>query len=236
MDGERLAAQQRRQIVGVQASRVHHRAGADPLSRSLQLDALRAGRAAGDGSARQQVRLALAGQSGQRPHQRLGLDDPGQWRPERGGCGDGRLTAPDEFTVDDFEIAGAVGAAARGQRLELRDLVRPAAGDQLAAARVRHAVPGAEPIERVAPLDAQAGLERAVRVVDAGVDHAAVVGARLHSGPRLPLQHAGGAPAAGGGAGDCQADDTPAHDCDIHMFHGACRRRQRRQPRSATTA
>ena len=219
IDRERLAAQHRRQLVRVQSGRVDHRPGAYPLPRRLQLDPARARRPAADGGARQQVDLAAAGERCQGPHQRFRVDDAGERRPERGRRLDRRLPPADETAVHDVQITGAVGSAAPRERLEIGNLRGSAAGDQLPAARVPHVVPGAEPEQLVAPLHAQPGLERAGRVVDAGVDYPAVVGARLHARPRAPFQQARRAAALGDGAGGRQADDPSAHDRDVYLLH-----------------
>ena len=54
--------------------------------------------------------------------------------------------------------------------------------DQLAAALARHAVLLAEGVQPLASLDAEDGLQGIPRVIDAGVDDAAVVGAGLLPG------------------------------------------------------
>src|SRR6185369_8363100 len=83
--------------------------------------------------------------------------------------------------------------------------------DQLAAFAMRHAVLRAELVEAPAAVHAQARLERAGRVVHAGVDDAAVVRAGVLAWPRVPLeQHDRAAAlrdrARGGEAGDAGAD------------------------------
>ena len=79
----------------------------------------------------------------------------------------------------------AIGLAERGDRLDRGNLVLVDRDDQLAAALVGHAVLGAEAVQPAGSLDAQLGLQRPGRVVESGVDHAAVVRARLDPGPRV---------------------------------------------------
>src|ERR1700687_6503369 len=68
----------------------------------------------------------------------------------------------------------AVGARRRGDPVQLGKLGLRGGDDELAAAPMGDAVPATEVVQALTPRDAQAGLERAVRIVDAGVDHLAV--------------------------------------------------------------
>src|SRR5207302_9216095 len=80
--------------------------------------------------------------------------------------------------------------------------------NELAQSRVRHMVLGAELVQETASLDAEPCLERTGWMVQPGVDHAAVVRARLEAGARVPLQYA-------------------------HRPSGSCDRERRRDPRDA---
>ena len=72
-----------------------------------------------------------------------------------------------------------------------------------------------------APLDAEDRLQRARRIVDPGMDHAAVVGARLHAGLRLALEHAD-TPAPGRDRrSGRQAGHTGADDDGIDAVDGS---------------
>ena len=51
----------------------------------------------------------------------------------------------------------------------------------------------AEFVEPLAAFDGEACFERVCRVIKTGVDHTAVVRARFHPEPRVPLDHADGA-------------------------------------------
>ena len=55
-----------------------------------------------------------------------------------------------------------------------------------------HAVPLAELVHQSLAFDAEPRLQRAGRIVDAGVDHAAVMRARVEPGPGVPFEHADG--------------------------------------------
>ena len=80
----------------------------------------------------------------------------------------------------------------REQLLERRHLRRVGGDDQLAGPRVRNVVLRAERVQPIAPLDAQPRLQRSGRIVDAGVNDAAVVGARLHPRAGMALEEADG--------------------------------------------
>src|SRR5262249_61901943 len=73
-----------------------------------------------------------------------------------------------------IHIADAIRVRLVADGAELGELAFGGGDDQLAAAPVRHAGRRAVIGELVVPRDAGARLERAFRVVDAGVDHLAV--------------------------------------------------------------
>ena len=88
---------------------------------------------------------------------------------------------------------------------------------------------GAELVEQRRPAHAEARLERPGRVVEAGVNDAAVVRAGVHPGQAVPLDEAHGSPrgrdlARAGEPGDARPDH---HDVDIGHGH---------QPRRITRA
>src|SRR5262249_9557569 len=106
-----------------------------------------------------------------------------------------------------------VGAPARLELVERRQLGRPRGDDQLAAALVRHAVPLDQAVHGVSALHPVPGLQRPRLVVQARVDHAAVVTALVGGELGLGLEHherAAQPLAEGVGGGD--ADDAAADD------------------------
>ena len=72
----------------------------------------------------------------------------------------------------------------------------------------------AECVQPLAPLDAQPRLQRVGRIVEAGVDHAAVVRGRRLARPRVPLEDADRAPAPRDRQRRGQPDDAGADDDD----------------------
>jgi hypothetical protein len=90
--------------------------------------------------------------------------------------------------ADARDVGDAVGVRAGENRLERRQLRRIRRHDQLAAAPVRHAALGAVGVQALAPRDAGARLERARRIVDAGVDHLGVARAGVRADGVLGLE------------------------------------------------
>ena len=192
MDRERLAPERVRHLVGEQPRGVDDDRGGDPLAPGLDLGR-HACRVAADEPRRRQDRdVAVPADVGERAHERLGGDDAGRRRPERRVRRRVRLALANERFIHERQLH-AVRAPALEKRLELRHLRGAGRDDQFSAAPVRHAVARAELVQPIAPLHAQPRLERSLRIVDARVDHAAVVRARLHAGPRVPLEYADGA-------------------------------------------
>jgi hypothetical protein len=103
------------------------------------------------------------------------------------------------------------------QRLELVHLVLVVGDDQLPRTHVRYAVTRAEGVHQVAPLHAQARLERAGGIVDARVNDAAVVGAGVHAWTRVALEQADRRAGGGDRAGRGQAGDASAYDRDVDL-------------------
>src|ERR1700756_859651 len=104
---------------------------------------------------------------------------------------------------------------------ELGELALVARHDQLAAAAMRDAVLEAEGVEELPPGDAQAGLERAARVVDPGMDDLAVARAHPAAEALRGLEDQHFAPALRERACDGEAHDAGADDGHVHPFHGS---------------
>src|SRR6185295_1967472 len=119
---------------------------------------------------------------------------------------------PDEGPVDDLESFDSVGRSPYSQLVEGGHVALFLGDDELSTAIAGDVVGGAERVQPRRAFDAQRCLQRGCRIVDAGVDDAAVVGARLHAQARLTLDDAD-APSAcreltgGGEPGDAAADD-----------------------------
>src|SRR4029079_731616 len=87
------------------------------------------------------------------------------------------------------QAGDTVLAPADFERVEPRQLLRRQRDDDLAAAFDGHGVALAELVEIAGALDAQAGLERARGVVEAGVHDARVVARLVRADALLALDH-----------------------------------------------
>jgi hypothetical protein len=106
--------------------------------------------------------------------QRVDVDDPGGRRPQPGDRADPGLTPPDRRRIDELDVTRSVGERLAMDRLELSDLGVIGGDQDLAAAPVRQPEPRAALVQLIATGDAQPRLEAAGRIVQAGVDDAAV--------------------------------------------------------------
>ncbi len=128
--------------------------------------------------------IALIGE-----HQRMAVDDAGRGRDEAADRGERRLDPAQLVGADIFEIADAVGHRAGADAVEQGELAFLASDDQLAEPLVRHAALGAIGVEHLAPGDAGARLETALRIIDAGMDDLAVARRSLEADAVFALQH-----------------------------------------------
>ena len=190
VDRERLASQHPRHLVRIQAAGVDHRPRENRLALGADDDAVRAAVGAEESRARQERDARVRARREQRLHELFRVHDAGDGRPDGRRAGDVGLARDHERAIDELQVLDAVGhtlGVQRVQRLQLRIIVRD---DQLPAARVRDAVARAEVVQQAASFDAQPCLERSGRVVDAGVNDAAVVRARVLPGPGMAFEHA----------------------------------------------
>jgi hypothetical protein len=122
------------------------------------------------------------------------------------------LARADERGVDRHERRAVCGGL-RQQPLEFAGLTGPG-DDQLAAADVRHPRRFAERVEPASALDRQPRLERPGRVVEPGVDHAAVVRGRLEPRARVALEDRHRETTPGHGQAGRQPHEAAADDGD----------------------
>ena len=232
VDREGLAAERGGDFVGVQARGVDHVAGEDRFARGPDRQAVGTRDAAVDAGAGagQQRHLARRGHPRQGAHVGFGLQDSRRRRPGGRRRLDVRLAPAHESALDHLEVGDAVGVSPRRERFERPDLVR-GGDDQLAATLARHSVLLAEGVQPLASLDAEDGLQGIPRVIDAGVDDAAVVGAGLLPGAGQAFDHARRAAAGRHRARRGQSDQPAAHggDIDRRVSHRGCGRKRTRQ-------
>ena len=125
--------------------------------------------------------VLLAAEPAERIDQCLSFEYARIRRPD--GCHrtDTRFASPHKISVDHLERCRAVGAATGQKRLELGDLILLRRHDQFAASLMGDRMPLAKFVKLFAPSDTQLRLERAGRVINAGMNHAAVMGAHASS-------------------------------------------------------
>ena len=142
---------------------------------------------------------------------------PVEGESERANAGDLRLQRARRVAADRLEVGDAV----LGRRLpdggELGELALRCRHQQLAAARVRHVVLGAEGVEQLLAAHAQRGAQAARRIVDAGVDHLAVARARLRADQGVLLQHHRLVAGQGQRARHGQPDGAGPDDNGLHV-------------------
>jgi hypothetical protein len=132
-----------------------------------------------------------------------------------------RLAPGDERCIDELEAFHSVRVAARLQRHERRHFRLVCGDDDFSAAEVGDTVHGAKLVHHAAALHRQARLERAGGIVDARVDDAAIVGARVEARTRMSFNHADGKTAACDGGGGGESGDAGADHGHIDPFQGA---------------
>ena len=160
------------------------------------------------------------------------VDDAGGRRVQAGDPGDMGLDLAQLRLGDAAQAGHGVGRAAALELVQARQLVRGQRDDQLAVGVRGDAARLAVGVQLARAGDAQARLERARLVVDAGVDDAAVVARLVEADDGLALQHAEAAAGVAGEelARDRHADDAPADDDEVALLGRGTRgtRRARR--------
>ena len=193
IDAERLAAGERRHLVGVEAGRVDDRVGVDALAR--RDDGRAAAGARFDARRRRADEQRAVVPRRARPRARA-RSASASTQPVSGDqsaaaaatCGS---RAAHERAIDRLERRAVRASPIAISRSSARVVARPARRSSLPHAHVRHVVlRGRTRYSRSRPFDAEPRLQRIRRIVQAGVNHAAVVRRRLLARPRVPLDHA----------------------------------------------
>src|SRR5919201_1440505 len=145
------------------------------------------------------------------------IDDSGPGHPERAHAGAARFDLPQRLAIDELDAFDAVGQAALMERFEPRQLLVANGDDHLPAPLRGNPFFGAVPVHRRRPRDRQPRLQRAGRVVDAGMDHARVVAGLMARGTGLLLEDAQAEPRMTQKqlAGSAKPDDPGADDDDV---------------------
>src|SRR5438067_3781018 len=221
IDREALASKHSRHIIRIQAGGVDDRSRQNRFVCGPQDHAAPIGVRARDRRARQEHDAGRFGGAHQRPHQILGADDAAFGRKQGGNRADFRLAAANEVAIDHLHAFDAVRRGARAESLERRNLGRVGRDDQLAEARMRHVVLRTELVQAASAFYTQLRLERAGRIVEAGVDDAAVVRARLETRTRMAFEQADRQSALRDRERRREAGHAGADDGRVDPFHQA---------------
>jgi hypothetical protein len=172
-----------------------------------------------DGAAGDDLAAGRADLGGERAGDRLEVHDRGPRRVQRLDAAHVRFDVRDLGGGDALEAGDAVGGAAALELVELRPLGLRDRDDQLAVAARGQAALDAVVVQLARALGAEAGLERAGRVVDAGVQDAGVVPGLVEALDGLALEHRDGAVGAACQqlARDREADDAGADHDDVGL-------------------
>ncbi len=206
----------------VKPARVHHRPGADAerlVAAGRDLDAVVAHRAAGDRALEGDHRAVRLRVALQREHEGVAVDHPGRGREVGRHATQLRLERARLGGGERPQVGHPVRLGLPTDRVQLRELVLGGGHEQLAAAPVGDAALVAVAVERVLARDAEARLERAGRVVDAGVDDLGVARAGLGADRVGGLQDHYLPAGEREGARHGQADDTGADYDGVQAIH-----------------
>jgi len=235
IDFPAMIAEQRGDLVGMKAGGVDDAAGCDGFALGVlaaadaQLGAngvfslrferghLRVGDDAG---------ALFGGDAGVRFYDFLGGEDARAGNFESGHAGDVRLAGANGGGVKDAHAGDAVGFAAALEIFQFGGLVGVGGDEEFSGAAMGNVVGGAEFVGEAIAFEAVARFEGVSRVVEAGMDHAAVARAGGHAGFGKRFDEKDVVPAGGEFAGDGAADDSAADDEDVGLVHGVKRIRQ----------
>ena len=151
-------------------------------------------------------------------HEGVAVDDPRGRRVQGRHALQLRFHGASLRRAHAHDIGDAVGVRLLPDRLQVLQLRGIVGDDQLAAAPVRHAALGAEGVKTLPTLDARARLERAFRVIDAGVDDFGIARARVRADRVFGFQHDHLAAGERELARDGEAHDARADHHGVHSF------------------
>ena len=160
-------------------------------------------------------------------HQGMAVDDAGDAREQRRLGLQGRLQRACFLAAQPAQALDAVRRGALCDRAQLGYLARAASDDELAATAMADAAGLAIRVQRPPAGDAERGLQRARRVIQAGVDDLAVARAGAVADAAARFEHERFPPVQGELARAGEADHARADDDGIDPVHVQARRRAR---------
>ena len=121
--------------------------------------------------------------------------------------------------VHGCEIGHAIGSSLCQDFVQLSNLRRRSGDDQLAAALVADAMIGAIGVELLPARHAQPRLERALGIVDAGVNDFRIARTGVRAYGAFGLKHNDFAPGHGKGTGHGKTHHPGANDNGVNLLH-----------------
>ena len=141
-----------------------------------------------------------------------------------------RFHRPSFSLAQAYDIGDAVVVRSLSNALQVLELRGVGGDDQLAAALVCHSALGAVGVQALSTLHARARLERAMRVVDPGMDHLRVARARVRADGVFGLENQDLASSRRQGARHREAHQPRADDDRVNAIHeGSSTRGEGRQ-------
>ena len=217
-----VGARCRREAVRPEACAEDGVAGARLAALVFELETGAAGRDAAHGAMSGNQAPALVHLLGERPRHRREVDDAGGRGVQAGHSARVGLELLYPVAVEPPQAGDPVRMPTALELVEPRQLVVARGDDDLAAALGRDAALVAVLVQQPRALDAQPRLERAGRVVDAGVDHAAVAPRLVHPDLAFLLENADAEPRAADQQLAChgQPDDPGTDDGEVALAGG----------------
>ena len=176
----------------MEAARVHHRPREDAqrlVAAGLDLDAVRPHRAAGHRALEGDHRAARLGIALKREHEAMAVNHAGRRGEIGGDATELRLERARLCGGERPQVRYTVRVGLLLDRVQFRELLLVGRDEQLAAALVGDRALVAIAVERVLARHAEPGLQRAGRIVDAGMDDLGVARAGLGADRVRGFQH-----------------------------------------------
>ena len=221
MDGEGFAAEHAAHFVRVEPGGVDHHGRGNRLVRRRHLSRSPAGAAPTSGEAAQDGDAGGFGAPCQGANEGFRLDAAGGRRPQPGHARPRAARAPAAKAAPTSSAVDAVAGRAGRQGFEGTDSSALAATMNLPQRACGTAFPAAKAYSRSRPSTQSAALSEPERVVDAGMDDAAVPRAGFVPQPRMTLQQAHRRAGLGNGERAREPRHAPADDGDVDFGHAA---------------
>ncbi|MNP10479.1 hypothetical protein D3C76_1026320 [compost metagenome] len=174
-----------------------------------------------DAGIQDQLRAFPFGFAEQRLQVGVAVDDAGAWREQGGDAPYGRLQGMQAGGIDFLQVMHTTGRGVDGEAVQLGALGVLHRHQQLADALVRHVVGGAPGVQAFAAFQAEFGLQRAGRVIEAGVDDFGIATGCVAADQAFLFDHQHAASGIGQARGAGQAERAGADDQQVYAVHSS---------------